>query len=140
MSVLFTVTGSSGTSVSFDTDEATSGNDTTPTFSIEIGQEKTAGGVIKQQIRPGKRFRVSYAMVLEESKYIGWLNLITDGSNEYFIEYTDPPSILTNDSTILQDNNFKISFSMGDVEQVTASETGTIQYHFDLDLASVELL
>lgn len=134
---LFTLIGSSGTEVAFATDEAVDRGTTKPFFSIEIGTEKSAGGRIKQQIRPGKRFVKTYQMNLTLAKYIAFLNLITDNSNNYFIQYESPPELLTADSTIAQTNNFKVALTYDEIDDTVGEET---VYKFKLGINSVELL
>ena len=137
MSVLFKFFDSSDNEVSFNTDEATDTGQIKPIFAIEMSQEKSAGGQLKQQIRQGKRFLKIYEMNIPESKYIDFTNFITNGAIDYYIQYTTAPTLLSNDSDISLTNNFKIAMQIGEVK-ATLGEG--IIYKFDLTIASINLL
>lgn len=138
MSVVFTITGSSGTSVSFEHDEATDTGQLKPYMKTEIGSERTSSGKIKQQARPGKRYSKTYLMALPLTKYIDFNNLITDQSNFYYINYTTAPEILTNDASVLVTNDFEVALDPGEPEETVGDPT-TI-YKFRLEVVSVNLL
>jgi len=82
-SVLFKILSSNGNEIELNTDEATI-IETQPYYTIELGSKKSSSGAIKQQVRPGKRYTQSYMMVLPQEKYIDFLNLITDQSDDFF--------------------------------------------------------
>jgi len=133
----FTINSTAGNSVTFDSSEATDTGQTQPFYSILRGVEESAGGRIKQQIRPGKRFNKTYQMNLTQSKYISFHNLYTDQSNDYYITYATAPSLLSNDSSVSQSNNFKISLHAKNVSQTKGQP---IIYEFLLTIQSVNLL
>lgn len=138
MSVFARIYGSSGRTLSFDNDEMTDTGQIKPSYGVQIGQKETAGSEIRQQIRPGLRFTKTYAMALPEAKYIAFCRLISDGSSDYFIEFTEVPSLLANDDEALAENNFAISFSM-DVPDSNAGSEGVI-YYFNLGINSISLI
>lgn len=135
MSQRFKIYDASNTTVTFDYDEATDDN-VKPYYQIEKGQEKSSGGQLRMQIRPGFRYKKTYVMILTEAKYISFFNLITNQSQDYFIEYTTAPTILTNNSSVTSTNNFKISF---DIDEPTLS-SGDNLYTFNMTIYSVNLL
>lgn len=137
MSVIFTLTGSSGTSVSFEHDEATDTGKMQPIVRIEFGSERSASGKIKQQIRNGKRFYKEYFMCLTTVKYIAFMNLFTDQSDDYFINFTTAPEILTNDPNVIISNDFAVALDPDEPESTVGSET---IYRFNLKISSVDLL
>lgn len=136
MSVMFRIYDADNNEVSFNQDEATQKGIKDDDL-MEIGNEKSAGGQLRQQIRPGKRYTQNYMMVLIESKYIDFINLITNNANDYYIEYTTAPTLLTNDSEVSTTNNFKIIIQKG-VPKYTAGKD--IVYAFNLTIMSVNLL
>lgn len=133
----FTIRSTAGNSVAFDSAEATDTAQTQPFYSVNRGAEESAGGSIKQQIRPGKRFNKTYQMNLTEAKYISFMNMITDQSNDYYITYVTAPSLLTSDSSISTTNDFKISLNFKNVSQTKGDP---IVYEFILTIQSVNLL
>lgn len=137
MSILFTLSGAVD-SVTFNHDEATDTDTMKPYYSIEIGSERSAFGRIKQQVRPGKRYTKEYAMVLPLSKYISFINLLTDQSDNYFISYTTAPELLVNDSSVLVTNDFAVAVDYSEPESV-AGDVETL-YKFMLSIMSVDLL
>lgn len=136
MSVI-TITSSNGNSVAFSSSEATDTGFTKPFYSINRGAEESAGGVIKQQIRPGKRFNKSYRMKLSESKYIDFMNMLTDQSDDFYITYGTDPSLLSNDSEIPESNNFKISLNIDPVDETLGDP---LIYGFNMSVQSINLL
>jgi acetyltransferase-like isoleucine patch superfamily enzyme len=139
ISTRFTIENSEGTSVVFAYEEATdTGGMVREYYTIEMSQEKSAGGNIKQQIRPGLRFQKVYQICLSESKYIDFFNLITENADDYYITYATAPTVLSNNSSISTSNNFKIAFNV-EIPNITASEDGVTVYKFNMSIASVEL-
>jgi hypothetical protein len=136
MSVHFKIFDANANEVEFDTDEACDTGQVKPMYGVEMSQEKSAGGQIKQQIRQGIRFIKTYEMNLPESVYINFINLITNGANDYYIQYTTAPTVLSNNSSISTTNNFKIALDIGEVKNTVGS---TLIYSFDLTIASVTL-
>lgn len=136
MSVRFKIYDSEDNEVQFNYDEATDRN-TKEYFTIEKGQEKSSGGQIRTQIRPGLRFKKRYIMCLPESKYIDFVNLITNGSDDYYIEYTTVPTALSNNIEIETTNNFRIVFDMGEIEATYGQDK---VYQFSLIIYSANLL
>ncbi len=135
--VAFKIFDSSDNEVSFNTNEACDTGQVKPAYVLEMSQEKSAGGQLKQQIRQGKRFFKIYEMNLPETLYISFNDLITNGSADYYIQYTTAPSLLANDSSINTTNNFKIGLQINEVKN-TAGDG--IVYKFDMTIASVNLL
>ncbi len=137
MSTFARIYGSSGRTLSFDDDEMTDTAQIKPSYGVQIGQKETAGSEIRQQIRPGLRFVKTYAMALPQAKYILFCRLITDGSSDYFIEFTEAPSLLANDDEALAENNFAISLSMDVPDGNAGNET---VYYFNLGINSISLI
>ena len=137
---LFRIYDDATNETAFNTDEATDGENVAPTYSIELGTDVSAGGSLKMQIRPGKRFIKPYSMVLIQTKYLSFLNLITNNADNYFIEYGTNliPSLLTNDTNIQITNNFVVVLTVGPVTQMAGGSQ--LNYYFDLTLAMAELL
>ena len=134
----FNIFDANGNSVSFSIEEATDTDTTKGSFSIDIASDLTAGGEIKMQIRPGKRYKESFEMILAESKYIDFINLLTNNSNDYFIEYTFIPSVLDNDPKILVKNFFEVSIQLGNITKNTGVDEAN--YHFPFTISMVALL
>jgi hypothetical protein len=135
----FTITNSLGTSVVFTYEEATdTGGIPLEHYGIEMSQEKSAGGNIKQQIRPGLRFQKIYQICFTESKYISFYNMITENADDYYIEYNTAPTILSNNSSVATSNNFKIAFNP-ETPNITASSDGDAIRKFNITISSVEL-
>ena len=137
--MFFTLEGENGNSVEFDQLEATDTGKVLPYHKLEIGDAKASGGMIIQQIRPGRRFFKEYAMVLEEDKYLEFLHLVTDNSNNFYIEYENIPSVLDNDDllSVSQKNKFKVAFSISEIKTTAGA---TLVYLFDLGIQAVNLV
>lgn len=137
MSEIFRLYDNAGAYQAFDNDEATDTGQTKPFYSVQIGQKETAGSEIKQQIRPGLRFIKTYKMVLPEVDYIAFMRFITNGSNDYTIQYAEVPSLLANDSEALETNNFKVALTVSDLE---SNASAPPVYYFTLTITSVRTL
>ncbi len=136
MSTIFKIYDASANEVQFLHDEAAAST-TKGYFLIEKGQEKSSGGQIRTQIRPGLRYKQLFVMCLPETKYISFINLINNGSDDYFVEYTNVPTVLSNNSVIETTNNFAIAFDMEEPEMVYGED---IVYQFNLTIYSANLL
>jgi hypothetical protein len=137
MSTIFRLYDAEDNEISIAHDEATEDGEFFPRYVPEISQEKTAGGQIKQQIRPGLRFAKAYILKLSEAQYITFMRLITNQSNDYYIEYTTAPSMLTNDTDALENNNIKVAISLSDVDATYGNQK---LYSFRAELFSADLL
>jgi len=124
--------------IEFDRNEATDTGKVGSIYTLEIGTAKTAGGRIIQQIRPGKRFVKGYRMILPQDKYISFMNLLTNNSNDYYIDYETIECLLQADPQIDINNNFKIAIQITQVDGMTGSDDRN--YRFDMDIVAVELL
>lgn len=133
----FKLISSNGNEISFTSLQATDTGNTQPYWTFNRGAEESAGGSIKQQIRPGKRFNKTYIMKLTEAEYIIFSNVVTDQSDDFFIEYVTPPTLLTSDPAIATTNNFKISIDPSPVNETIGAD---IIYGFVLRIQSVNLL
>ncbi len=138
MSQVFKIFDDGGNEVLFNHDEATDGGTTTPVYSIEMAQKVTAGNEIKQQIRPGKRYVKSYKMNLPQVKYLAFMNLLTNDSDDFFIQYTTAPTLLTNDTEVSQTNDFEVGITLGIVEDTVSDDD--IVYVFPMTINSVRTL
>ena len=136
-SVAFKIFDSSDNEVSFNTNEACDTGQVKPAYILEMSQEKSAGGQLKQQIRQGKRFFKIYEMNLPETKYISFNDLITNGAADYYIQYTTAPTLLSNDSSVNTTNNFKFAIQIIEIKNTVGND---VVYKFDITIASVNLL
>lgn len=134
---LFTIIDEFGTEIEFDSDEATDGGNPLPFYGIQVGTELSAGGQIKQQIRPGRRLIKKYAITIDEDKYIAFYNMLANLSRDYYIRYTNEICILINNSEIETTNNFKIGMNISNIKQTAGSPA---RWFFDMTIQSVNLL
>lgn len=132
---------SSGNSVQFIHTEVTDGGAILPHYLVEIGTDKSTTGDIKQQIRPGKRFQKQYILCISEAQYINLVNLLTNGSDDYFAHWETAPSILTNDSQATSTNDFAVAVQF-EAPEMTVAESSTLDvvYRLPVTISSVELL
>ena len=94
MATKFTIYDDDNNNIAITALEASDSGHILPYYSMEMGSEKSSGGYIKQQIRPGLRFTKGYDLVLTEARYIELVNLLTNNSTNYFIEYATAPTLL----------------------------------------------
>jgi len=135
----FNINDGNGNSVAFEQDEATDTGTTLPFYSMEMGDEKSSSGKLKQQIRPGKRFNKSFLLAITEAKYIDFTGLLTNNALDYYISYTIKPTLLDNDSDvpIASENDFAISVSIKSVS-ITAGKP--VIYRVPITIVTANLL
>lgn len=133
----FSLYDNTGNIVSFTTSEATDHGETQPYYTFARDVKESTGGEIKQQIRPGVRFNKVYLMALSVTKYVALRELITNQENDYYIEYDTAPCLLTSDSDIETNNNFKVAVRMEPVSQTVGDQ---IIYKFTMQIQSASLL
>ena len=139
MATKFTIYDDDNNEIDIDSLEASDNGFILPFYSMEMGSEKSSGGYIKQQIRPGLRYTKGYTLILTEARYIELVTLITNNSTNYYIEYATEPSILSNNSNIDQENNFKIGIELLPPTVTHGSDDG-LTYRMELKIVSAELL
>ena len=134
---IFTLYDINNNTVSFISTEATDQGETQPYYTFARDVKESTAGEIKQQIRPGVRFNKTYLMAVDLTKYVALRELITNQANDYYIEYDTAPCLLTGDSDIETNNNFKVSVRIEPVSQTVGEQ---IIYKFTMQKQSASLL
>ncbi len=137
MSNFFTIYDDDSNTIIFTNEEATEMGTFRPRYLIEQSEEKTSGGQLRQQIRPGVRFAKTYSMQLTSTRYSLFLRMYTNNSANRYIEYVTVPLLLSNDVSALVTNNFKVVLKLDDVDATYGDDD---KYSFMIHVFSSDLM